>query len=412
MTPLGKQSMKTKPVGYDEALKIILENIPRVEEEMVSLADCSDRIIAQDVLARVDSPSVNASLKDGYAVRSEEIAHATEENPVHLKLVGESSAGNPCDKMVTQGTAVRILTGAKVPEGATAVVSEEFTSTDGKELSVKIHAETGRNILPKGSDVAVNDLICARGDRLVPGMIGILAAAGHHHIPVYRRIKVAIIATGDEVVIPGGPLPEGKLYASNLATLNSWCRRYGMETTLDIARDDPDIILATLKKAVSFHDAVLTSGGAWTGDRDYVKHMLESLGWKQFFHRVRMGPGKAVGFGTFEGKPVFTLPGGPPSNLLAFLQIGLPGLLKQAGYSSPRLPEIKVQLGQRVSAREGNWTHFIFGKFVDGDQYTIFEPLRLKSRLQSMAMAQGVIALPEGVPEIEQGAIVTAQMLV
>jgi molybdopterin molybdotransferase len=409
---MENRDMKKKLIGFDEALKITLDNISAIESETVSLADCSDRVVTEDLLALVNSPSVNASLKEGYAVRSEEIAHATPEKPVHLKLIDVSSAGNPCDGIVTKGTAVRVLTGAKVPEGATAVVAEEFTASDDNGVTVKNDAKPGRNILPKGSDVAVDDLICSKGDRLVPGMIGILAAAGHHIIPVYRRVKVAIIATGDEVVVPGKPLPEGKLYASNMATLNSWCRRYGMETTLDVVKDDPETILSALQKAVHSQDAVLTSGGAWTSDRDYVAHMLESLGWRQFFHRTRMGPGKAVGFGTFEGKPVFILPGGPPSNLLAFLEIGLPGLLKLGGYKTPKLPEMKVKLGETVTARESNWTQFIFGHFRAGDQHTIFEPLKLKSRLQSMAMAQGVIAIPEGVHEISKGSIVPAQILV
>lgn len=351
-------------------------------------------------------------MKDGFAVRSEEIENASLERPVVLEVIGHAAAGLTCSQTVRPGTAVRILTGAKIPDGANAVVAEEFTVTEADRVRVTNTAEPGRNILAAGSDVALGEPMCARGDRLVPGMVGILAAAGHGEIPVYARPSVSIIATGDEVVVPGRPLTEGKLYASNLVTLNAWCRRYGMTTALDIVSDKPDAILKTLKAAAETHDAVLTSGGAWTGDRDFVVRMLETLGWKQFFHRIRIGPGKAVGFGLLNEKPVFILPGGPPSNLLAFLQIGLPGLMKLGGYKRPQLPELKVILEDTVTVRDVDWTQFIFGRLVDGDGYTHFRPLKLKSRLQSMAKAEAMVAVPEGVGEIHAGSLVPAQLLV
>jgi len=404
--------MKNNLIGYSEAIRITLENIAPLENEIVPLTECTDRVVARDLHALVDSPSVDASLKDGYAIRSEEIESATPENPVRLKLNGTAAAGLPCDHVVEEGAAVRILTGAKIPEGANAVVSEEFTRWDDGCVTVMNFAEPDRNILAKGSDVAFDERMCTRGDRLVPGMVGILAAAGHSEISVFRRPEVAIIATGDEVVVPGRPLTEGKLYASNMATLNAWCRRYGMDTTLDIVSDKPEVILEKLEKAISTQDAILTSGGAWTGDRDFVARMLEKLGWKQLFHRIRIGPGKAVGFGLLKEKPIFILPGGPPSNLLAFLQIALPGLLKLGGYRSPKLPEVTVKLKEAVTVRDIDWTQFIFGHLEQGDGHSIFKPLKLKSRLQSMAMATGVIAVPEGVKTMEAGSIVPAQLLV
>ena len=231
-------------------------------------------------------------------------------------------------------------------------------------------------------------------------------------MPVFVCPRVAIIATGDEVVAPGRPLPEGKLYASNLVTLSTWCLRYGIQTDLGMVGDKPEGILNRLKDAIENHDAVLTSGGAWTGDRDFVVQMLEALGWKQFFHRIRIGPGKAVGFGLLHGKPVFVLPGGPPSNLLAFLQIALPGLLKLGGFKTLRLPAMKVKLTETVVVRDVDWTQFIFGCFEDGGHHTHFRPMKLKSRLQSMARAEGVISVPEGVGEINAGAIIDAQLLI
>jgi len=414
-TPIKRQGyddMKKELMGHAEALRLTLETISPLGSERIPLSECTDRIIAEDLTALVHSPSIDASMKDGYAVRSSEIDHASPESTVQLTVIGMAAAGLPADKAVTPGTAIRIQTGAKIPEGADAILTEEYATRERDIVTVFNNAKPGRNILLRGSDVETGELIAAKGTRLAPGMIGILAAAGYGTLPVYRRPKLAIIATGDEVVVPGQPLPDGKLYASNLVTLNAWCLRYGMTTTLSIVSDKPDIITEKLAEAIATHDAVMTSGGAWTGDRDFVAHTLDSLGWKQLFHRIRIGPGKAVGFGVLKEKPVFLLPGGPPSNLMAFLQIAMPGLLRLGGYKKPSLPQVMVKLKDGLTSRHIDWTHFVFGSFITGNEHTYFEPLKLASRLKSMARAEGVIAIPEGVKSLPAGAIIPAQLLV
>ncbi len=403
--------MKPEFIGYLEALDLTIANINSLDTESVNLAEGLDRIAACDLLAKVDSPSVDASLKDGYAVRSEQIEHATETSPVVLNLMGTSAAGIPFEGRMDDRCAVRILTGGKIPEGADAVVSEEYTEVSGGQVKVKIHAHQGRNIFRKGKDVTKDESVVKKGTRLSPGIIGLLAAAGHSDIPVYKRPFVTLIATGDEVVMPGKPLPEGKLYASNLATLNAWCRRYGMTVHMEQAADQRGQITSRIEYALKTSDALITSGGAWTGDRDLVVSILNDLGWTQYFHRIRIGPGKAAGFGTCKGKPVFVLPGGPPSNLLAFLAIALPGLLKLGGRTGSVLPEISVILGKTITVRDRNWTQFIFGALESGSlegTYPLFAPLELDSRLRSMALAQAVISIPEGVETLEKGTVVSA----
>ena len=399
-------------IGYETALQMTLEYIRPLDQEVLSLVDVTDRVAAEDLGALVDSPSVDASLKDGYAIRADDITDATPENPVRLKLRGVIAAGMNSESVVEPGTTIRVLTGAKVPGGADAVVSEEFTIDYGTYIDVTRYAEPGRNIIASGSDISIGERVISVGTKLVPGKVGILAAAGYDKIPVFRRPCVGIIATGDEVVAPGEPLPEGKLFASNLLTLNAWCRRYGMKTEMDIVSDDADVIVEKLSFAIEAYDAVLTSGGAWTGDRDFVVRVLERLGWQQMFHRIRIGPGKAVGFGFIQGKPIFILPGGPPSNLMAFLQIALPGLMKLAGYKDPGLPRMIVKLSETVVGRQIDWTQFIFGRFEEKEKQTFFHPLKMLSRLQSMAKADGIIDIPEGVDQILAGALIPAQLLV
>ncbi len=394
-------------IGYSQALALTLNNITRLKTQVVNLAQCQDQVAARDLNALVDSPSVDASLKDGYAVHSKDIEQATTAHPVSLDLLGSAAASIPFEGKVNSGSAVRILTGGKIPEGADAVVAEEFTSLAGNQVVVKNHSEQGRNIFLKGQDVAMGECIVKRGTRLSPGLVGLLAAAGYSDAPVFCRPKVAMIATGDEVIMPGEALLEGKLYASNLATLNAWCNRYNMTVTMDKVSDNPDLIKKKILTAIDQNDALITSGGAWKGDRDLVAAMLEQLGWTQYYHRIRIGPGKAVGFGLLKEKPVFILPGGPPSNFLAFLTIALPGLLKLGGDLGPTVPQIKVQIGKDIHTRDKDWTQFVFGTITTENDLPLFMPLGIKSRLQSMALAQAVIAVPEGKDELKQGEVIT-----
>jgi len=402
--------MSTKFIGYQEALEQTLSHLKPLAAEERSLSESIDYVVAEDIFARVDSPSDYTSLKDGFAVRSKEIAGATSDSPVNLKLQGVVAAGAVTPGSVAAGASLRVLTGAVIPQGADAVVAEEYTRTENKLVTVFKHAEPGRNILPKGCDVRIDELVIPRGSRLAPGKIGILAAAGHDRISVVSKPRVAIIATGDEVLLPGQPLSAGKLFASNMFTLNAWCRRYGMETSLDIVGDNAQRISDKLNLASQTYNAVLTSGGAWSGDRDLVARMLGQLDWQKMYHRVRIGPGKAIGFGFLNNTPVFILPGGPPSNLIAFLKLALPGLLRLAGYSNLQLPDIPSRLAETVTG-QSDWTQFIFGRFESRRGASYFQPIRYASRLKSMADAEGIISIPEGTDNITAGSEIRVSLV-
>ena len=403
--------VKKMSLGLKEALSITLENIEPLPVEEIDLVKSADRVTASDLYALVDSPSMDSSLKDGYAVLSHEVAGAASDNPVRLRLAGYLAAGEEKEISLKLGTTVRVLTGARIPAGADSVVSEEFVEPDGNDVLVKAFSDPGRNILPRGSDVTSNTCMIRSGRQISPGMVGLLAASGHSTVPVFKIPTIGIIATGDEIVAPGKSLSEGKLYASNIMTLAAWCNRYRMKTYMTVVKDDYDAILSALKIMSAESDAVITSGGAWTGDRDMVARVLEGLGWQQFFHRIRIGPGKAVGFGVLDKKPVFILPGGPSSNLMGFLQIALPGLLALSGHANPSLPKINARLAVELKGREADWTNLFLGILRYDEGMPIFHPLKDSSRLRSIAEATAVASIPEGQGYLEEGSVIQVQLL-
>ena len=390
-------------IGFAEAFDLTLENVAPLTPERRALADCLNVFPAEDILARVDAPSASSSLKDGYAVRSEDIAGASSQTPVKLALKGVAAAGALDVKQVLPNAAVRILTGGRIPLHADAVVAEEFARKEDDGIVVDQPIETCRNILRQGADVEMGEKIVAIGERLTPGCLGLLAAAGLSEALVYRRVRVAIIATGDEIRLPGTPLEAGQLYASNAVTLEAWCRRFDCGTTLTIVPDQRETILRALRAAIETSDIILTSGGAWSGERDLVKLALEDLGWQMIFHRVRLGPGKATAMGLVNRCPVFMLPGGPPSNLAGFLKLALPAILKMAGNPVCGLPRQRARLQNEVQGPP-DWTQVVFGGMqTDGDGRWWFQPDSQTSRLKAMGRARALLTIPEGVDRMAAG---------
>ncbi len=403
--------MSKAPIGFAEAFDLGMANIRRLAPAWRRLANSLDAVAAADIQARVDAPSASSSLKDGYAVRAEDLAGASPQAPVKLALRGVAAAGAPARMQVPPHSTVRILTGGRIPLGADAVVAEEFCRTEDRGIVVDHGIAAGRNILPQGEDVQAGETLVRTGDRLTPGRLGLLAAAGHAHVPVYPSPRVAVIATGDEIRLPGTPLEAGQLYASNAVTLEAWCRRFNCDTVLKVVPDEPAAILAALHEAVETRDVVLTSGGAWSGERDLVRLALEDLDWRLVFHRVRLGPGKGTGMGLIGRRPVFMLPGGPPSNLAGFLKLALPAILKMAGHPAQGLPRERVRLREEVHGRP-DWTQAVFGGMqADSEGNRLFQPDRQASRLKAMGHARALLTIPEGVASMPAGSAVHVEML-
>jgi molybdopterin molybdotransferase len=397
-------------ISFEEALELTLANVSAGETEMLPLDQLTGKILAEDIVARVDSPSSTSSRKDGYAVISSDLAGATEENPVKLKVVGKLAAGDVANLQITGGQAVRVTTGAPLPEGANAVLSEEFCEPSADEITAHHIAEEGRNILEGGTDIRRAETVAAKGEKLSPALIGLVASAGLDSAPVHKVPKVAVIASGDEVVAPGKPLTDGKLYASNMIEICSWLTFYGLSYSAVLVGDSQQEIQYAITTQLTEADAIVTSGGAWGSEHDLILDVVEKLDWQGIYRRVRMGPGKPVGFGLLEQKPFFILPGGPPSNEMAFLQLALPAIMKMKGETAFSFPVVRAQLAETVRGHK-DWTQFIHARLEKENHELIVKPAKLKSRLISMARKDALIIIPEGWEEWIAGEIIEIQIM-
>jgi molybdopterin molybdotransferase len=397
-------------IGYKEALELTLAHVVAGETEIIPLERLVGRILAEDVVAQLDCPSVGTSRKDGYAVVAADLSRAGAQNPIRLNVLDSLSAGDRRELEINSGQTVRVTTGAPLPAGADAVLSEEFCRRESDAIEAFNTAETGRNIHQRGKDIRQRDIIATKGVKLNPAQIGLLAAAGLDSARVIKYPKVAIIATGDEVVAPGRPLRRGQLYASNMVEIGAWLSQLGLPYLTELVDDKKEDIKNAIEKYLPDIDAFLTSGGAWGSERDLILDVVADFNWQGIYHRIRMGPGKPVGFGLLNDKPFFCLPGGPPSNEMAFMQLALPALLKMIGEPPVAFPMISANLAQTVFGKKG-WTDFVHARLEKRQGQLFVHPARLKSALLSMAKKEALIIIPEDREEIAAGEIVDIQPL-
>jgi len=395
-------------IGYREALEIVMADVRPLGDEELPLNLCAGRVGSADVAATVSYPSIDVSLKDGFAVKSSDVDRAERGAPVRLNVIGSSFAGVPLGGRIRKGEAVRLCSGSPIPDGADAVVSGEFCEEGSSgDVFIRADAGPGRNILQAGVEVAAGATIIRRGERITPGRLGLAAAAGISTIRIHSRPHVAIISIGDEVVAPGETLHAGQLYASNLVTMEAWLASFGIPCVTSVVPDDVNAIKRALKDCLPRVDVILTSGGAWGSERDLVVGVLNELGWEMRFHYVRMGPGKGIAFGLWENTPVFCLPGGPLSNEMAFLQFALPALVRMEGDAKPPLPVVHARLAEDVKGRHRAWTEFRDAAVTldERGQYAV-ALYRSRSRIEAIAGASGLICIPEGMEWLRCGEIV------
>ena len=360
--------MMLKNPDYITARETLMACVKAVESETISLADCGGRILAEDLIASENIPPFDRSPYDGYAFRAADTLNATKENPVTLQILEEVPAGAVPTVEVTEGTAVKILTGAQIPAGADAV--EKFEDTRFTESTVTLFStyKSGKNIVCIGEDVKKGQVLAKNGDMIDPGTAGTLASQGVTKPLVYRIPKVGILSTGSELVeadaIPG----PGKIRNSNRHTLEALLKTMGCEPVyLGTAGDDVDAIAELFRKGLEICDAVISTGGVSVGDYDVTPDAMVRAGVEILFEGTDMKPGMASAYGVKNGKIVCGLSGNPASSLMNFYAVAYPALRKLQGLREPVPQEITVTLADGFK-KKSPVTRFLRGtlNFKDG----------------------------------------------
>ncbi|MBE0431420.1 MAG: molybdopterin-guanine dinucleotide biosynthesis protein B [Dehalococcoidia bacterium] len=414
-------------ISVDEALEKVLSHVQVLDPERQPILTCLGQVLAEDVYSTVDIPPLDNSAMDGYALRAEDTVGASQASPVYLSVVGELAAGTLPTEEVRPGTAIRIMTGAPVPQGADGVVRFEDTdeverrSSGGDPAWIGILRQTpaGLNIRRKGEDVACGDLILREGTPLRPQEIGVLASLGRPVALVIRRPVVAILSTGDELTAVGQPLAPGQIYDSNTYTVAAEVARYGgIPKILGIGRDSVESLEEKLEEGLDA-DMLITSGGVSKGDYDMVKDVLAERG-EIGFWTVCMKPGKPLAFGvikTIEGGsekkvPHLGLPGNPVSSMITFEQFARPAILKMMGKRTLPKPTIRAIIHDPIRNTDGRRIFARVAVTRCGRQYhaSLTGP-QGSGILTSMVRANGLAVIPETSSGAEPGDIVSVQML-
>ncbi|MFQ5873097.1 MAG: gephyrin-like molybdotransferase Glp [Dehalococcoidia bacterium] len=414
----------------EEALEKILGYVDVLEPEEVPILECLGRVLVEDVVSSINIPPLDNTAMDGYAVRWEDIRNASQSSPISLKVVEELPAGRIARKAVTKGTAIRIMTGAPLPEGSDTIVPFEETDEEAQRKSGGIGGVSrinilkavrqGGNIRRASEDVAKGDTILKAGTVLRSAEIGVLASLGHPTAQVTRRPVVSVLATGDELVDVGEPLSPGKIYNSNNFSVASLVLRYGgVPKVLGIARDNLESLKAKISEGIDA-DMVITSAGVSKGDYDIVKDVLAQQGEISFW-MVKMKPARPLAFGVLRGEdqhgrvrqvPHLGLPGNPVSSMIAFEQFSRPALLKMQGQKNLAKPTVKAVMEDSIVNTDGRR---VFARAIvtkrNGQYYAKTTGPQGSGILTSMALANGLAIVPEDVAEAKAGDEVQVQML-
>lgn len=405
-------------LSVEEAQSLVLERIRRLEPVRVGALDALGCVLAADVTSDVDVAPFDNSAMDGYAVRAADTSAASQDAPVVLRVVDHIAAGAMPKAAVGPGEASRIMTGAPVPEGADAIVMVENTEGleagggTGGTVAVRRAAFAGDHIRLKGEDVRAGDVVIGAGEVVGPAGVGLLAAVGAATVEVYRRPRVAIVSTGDELVgIEEKPGP-GRIRNSNSFSLAAQVLAAGGEPhVLGIARDTEESTAALLGRAGEF-DLMITTGGVSMGDFDVVKTVLERMG-KLDFWKVAMRPGAPQTYGTVDGTPFFGLPGNPTSTMVGFELFVRPAIRRMRGFAELYRPRVTAVLTEDVRKKPDR-RYFMRGLLERSEPpapasvaYTVrLSGAQSSAMLTAMHRANCLISLPEGESAFSAGSVV------
>ena len=334
-----------KRIEIQEGIDLLLSHTERMGKEKVEIDQAYGRILACRILAKENIPPFDRSPYDGYAIRSADVADAGHDTPVTLKIIEEVPAGHAPEKAVGPMEAVKILTGAPIPQGADAVVKYEDTSFTDKEVCFFSPIASGSNIVKAGEDVKTGEVVMEEGGHLSPASVGLLAGLGYGEVEVFKKPRVRIISTGDELLPVWEELKPGKIRNSSAYMLQGFLRQWGITADIyGIVRDDGDAIKNAITACLADADCVITTGGASVGDYDLALPSMEGIGAEVLFWQVRMKPGMATLAAVKDGRLLLGLSGNPSAAAAALFLLGLPAFRKMCGKKEYKVPSIPVCL--------------------------------------------------------------------
>ncbi|MDX1689082.1 MAG: molybdopterin molybdotransferase MoeA [Candidatus Promineifilaceae bacterium] len=405
-----------------EALQLVLDGVDVLSSETVPLLEALDRVLAQSVVARDSLPPFANSSMDGYAVRAADVQGASREKPVTLRVVGDVAAGSvPVTTLGKDGQTVRIMTGAPLPDGADAVIPVEETSEPWRErerplpdeIDVYRSVDSGDYVRYPGEDVEAGEEVLPPGHVLRPQEISVLASLGVAEVEVVRRPRVAILATGDELIPVNEPLQPGKIRNSNGYAQTAQVKALGaIPVPLGIARDTEEDVRGRLQAGLDAGmDLFVSSAGVSVGAYDVVKAVLEDEG-NVGFWRVRMRPGKPLAFGTYAGIPYLGLPGNPVSSMVSFERFARPAILKMAGHEELERPQVTVTMRDDIySDGRETYARAVVERGPDGGYVATTTGSQGSHIMTSLVKANALVIVPEGVKHVPAGDRLLAMMI-
>ncbi|QWG19449.1 molybdopterin molybdotransferase MoeA [Bradyrhizobium sediminis] len=391
-------------MSVDEAVGIIAARVTAVREvETVALAQADGRILARDIAAPLALPPFTNSAVDGYAVRSRDLPQGEEQA---FAVTGRIQAGASAGNAIPPGHAVRIFTGAPMPDGAdTVFMQEDVRIDDAGRVVLPAGLKPGANVRPAGEDIALGFAALKAGRRLRPQDVALAAAFGLNEIDVKRRIRVAVFSTGNEIVSPGTPRAPSQLFDSNRFMLMAMLARLGCEVgDLGIVRDDRASLADGLKKVAGTHDLILTTGGVSTGEEDHVKASVESAG-SLVLWRMAIKPGRPVAMGIIGGTPFIGLPGNPVASFVTFVHVVRPTILALAGAAQAPLVAMPVRAAFTYKKKSGRreYVRVSLRKGDDGVLEAAKFPREGAGLLSSLVDTDGLVELGEEITQVQPG---------
>lgn len=371
-------------ITVSEALVRIRTHVATLESEVIPLGEALHRVVAEDLYSYIDMPPFPQSAMDGYAVHLHDDANYT--------LIGEIKAGDAANVNLQAGQAVRIFTGAMVPESANCVVRQEIVERSANSIVVRGDLIAGENVRPRGEQISKGQLVAENGTRLNPGMIGYLGSLGHASVRVYRKPVIALIATGNELQQAGTALEPGKIYESNSLMLRSALQQLGFDCQIHFVKDDYTSTRDLIAHCLTEVDLLLLSGGISVGDYDFVERALTELDVRCHFYKVRQKPGKPLYFGSRNAVTVFALPGNPAAALTCFYVYVRLALDTMQNYRSDSSLASILPLAEPFGKKSG-LTHFLKAK-ASGGQVQIL-PAQSSAMLSAFAEANCLVIADE-----------------